>query len=71
MTYDIVQVMARLSDNSEHMEFRPVYGPELYAGLIKVDGAIMGIVLRTGHYAERLSGPHIRYWRKVLSSRPH
>lgn len=44
MTYNIEEVMARLTDNSEHMEFRPGYGPELYTGLIKVDGFLMGIV---------------------------
>ncbi|HNQ62913.1 MAG TPA: carboxyl transferase domain-containing protein [Syntrophorhabdaceae bacterium] len=44
MTYSIEEVIARLSDNSEHMEFRPDYGPELYTGLIKVDGFLMGIV---------------------------
>jgi glutaconyl-CoA decarboxylase len=44
MTYDVEQFMARLTDNSEHMEFRPGYGPELYTGLIKVDGFLMGIV---------------------------
>ncbi len=41
MTYDVEQFMARLTDNSEHMEFRPGYGPELYTGLIKVDGFLM------------------------------
>lgn len=44
MTYNIEEVMARLTDNSEHMEFRPGYGPELYTGLIKVDGFLVGIV---------------------------
>ena len=44
MTYDIEQFMARLTDNSEHMEFRPGYGPELYTGLIKIDGFLIGIV---------------------------
>jgi glutaconyl-CoA decarboxylase len=44
MTYDVEQFMARLTDNSEHMEFRPGYGPELYTGLIKIDGFLMGIV---------------------------
>jgi glutaconyl-CoA decarboxylase subunit alpha len=44
MTYDVEQFMARLTDNSEHMEFRPGYGPELYTGLVKVDGFLMGIV---------------------------
>jgi glutaconyl-CoA decarboxylase subunit alpha len=44
MTYSIEEVMARLTDNSEHMEFRPGYGPELYTGLVKVDGFLIGIV---------------------------
>ncbi|HOJ42514.1 MAG TPA: carboxyl transferase domain-containing protein [Syntrophorhabdaceae bacterium] len=44
MTYNIEQVMARLVDNSEHMEFRPDYGPELYTGLVKIDGYLIGIV---------------------------
>jgi len=44
MVYDVEQFMARLADNSEHMEFRPDYGPELYTGLIKVDGFLIGIV---------------------------
>ncbi|MBA4419258.1 MAG: glutaconyl-CoA decarboxylase subunit alpha [Syntrophus sp. (in: bacteria)] len=44
MTYDVEMFMARLTDNSEHMEFRPGYGPELYTGLIKVDGFLMAIV---------------------------
>jgi glutaconyl-CoA decarboxylase len=44
MTYNVEEFMARLTDNSEHMEFRPGYGPELYTGLIKVDGFLMGIV---------------------------
>ena len=44
MTYDVEQFMARLVDNSEHMEFRPGYGPELYTGLVKIDGFLFGIV---------------------------
>ncbi len=44
MVYDVEQFMARLVDNSEHMEFRPGYGPELYTGLVKVDGFLIGIV---------------------------
>jgi glutaconyl-CoA decarboxylase len=44
MTYDIEQFMARLVDNSEHMEFRAGYGPELYTGLVKIDGFLFGIV---------------------------
>ncbi|HVN95186.1 MAG TPA: carboxyl transferase domain-containing protein [Syntrophorhabdaceae bacterium] len=44
MVYDAEQFMARLVDNSEHMEFRAGYGPELYTGLVKVDGFLIGIV---------------------------
>lgn len=44
MVYDVEQFMSRLVDNSEHMEFRPGYGPELYTGLVKVDGFLIGVV---------------------------
>jgi glutaconyl-CoA decarboxylase subunit alpha len=44
MTYDVENFMARLVDNSEHMEFRPDFGPELYTGLVKIDGFLIGVV---------------------------
>ena len=44
MAYDFNEVIARLTDNSEHMEFRPDYGPEIYTGLAKVDGFLVGII---------------------------
>jgi glutaconyl-CoA decarboxylase len=44
MTYDVYQFLSRLVDGSEHMEFRPEYGPELYTGLVKVDGFLIGVV---------------------------
>jgi glutaconyl-CoA decarboxylase len=44
MVYDVEQVMARLVDSSEHMEFRPGYGPEVYTGLVKMDGFLMAII---------------------------
>ena len=31
-------------DGSEHMEFRPDYGPEVYTGLCKVDGFLTGCI---------------------------
>ncbi|HMB31870.1 MAG TPA: carboxyl transferase domain-containing protein, partial [Desulfohalobiaceae bacterium] len=31
-------------DNSEHYEFRPDYGPEVYTGLIKVDGFLVACI---------------------------
>jgi glutaconyl-CoA decarboxylase subunit alpha len=42
--YSFEDVLARLSDNSEHMEFRPKYGPEAYTGLVKIDGLLVGII---------------------------
>jgi glutaconyl-CoA decarboxylase len=42
--YDFEQVLARLVDGSEHMEFRPGFGPEMYCGLVKVDGYLMGVI---------------------------
>jgi glutaconyl-CoA decarboxylase len=42
--YDFDEVLARLVDGSEHMEFRPGYGPEIYAGLCKLDGMLVGCI---------------------------
>jgi glutaconyl-CoA decarboxylase len=44
LAYNFEEVLARLTDNSEHMEFRPDYGPEVYTGLAKVDGFAVGII---------------------------
>jgi len=43
-TYDFEQILARLVDGSEHSEFRPDYGPEMYTGLCKVDGMLVGCI---------------------------
>ncbi len=42
--YDFDNVLARLVDNSEHLEFRPGFGPEIYTGLVKVDGFLLGVI---------------------------
>lgn len=42
--YDFDNVLARLVDGSEHLEFRPGYGPEVYTGLVKVDGFLLGVI---------------------------
>ena len=42
--YGIEQVLARLFDGSEHMEYRPDYGPEVYCGLAKIDGFLVGVI---------------------------
>ncbi len=44
MVYSFDEVLARLVDGSEHMEFRPDYGPEVYTGLVKVDGFLVGAI---------------------------
>jgi glutaconyl-CoA decarboxylase len=43
-TYTIEQVLARVFDGSEHMEYRPGYGPEVYCGLAKIDGFLVGVI---------------------------
>ena len=43
-SYNFDEVLARIFDNSEHMEFRPDYGPEVYTGLGKIDGFIVGFI---------------------------
>jgi glutaconyl-CoA decarboxylase len=44
MVYSFEDILSRLSDNSEHMEFKPQYGPEVYTGLVKLDGFLAGII---------------------------
>jgi len=43
-SYRFEEILARLVDGSEHMEFRPDYGPEMYTGLCKVDGMLVGCI---------------------------
>ncbi|UCE52471.1 MAG: glutaconyl-CoA decarboxylase subunit alpha [Desulfobacterales bacterium] len=51
--YNFDEVVARLVDGSEHMEFRPDYGPEVYTALVKIDGFLMGIIAnRQGFFGE-------------------
>ncbi len=42
--YRFEDVLARLVDGSEHLEFRPGFGPEVYTGLVKVDGYLAGVI---------------------------
>jgi glutaconyl-CoA decarboxylase len=42
--YDFDNLLARLIDGSEHLEFKPGYGPEVYTGLVKVDGYLCGVI---------------------------
>ncbi|WP_426349063.1 acyl-CoA carboxylase subunit beta [Alloiococcus sp. CFN-8] len=42
--YNIYDVIGRLFDNSEFMEYKKGFGPEIAAGLAKVDGLLVGVV---------------------------
>jgi glutaconyl-CoA decarboxylase len=42
--YRFENALARLVDGSEHLEFRPGFGPEVYTGLVKVDGYLVGVI---------------------------
>lgn len=51
--YDFDEIVARLVDGSEHMEFRPDYGPEIYTSLVKIDGYLVGVIgNRQGYLGE-------------------
>jgi glutaconyl-CoA decarboxylase len=51
--YDFDEVLARLVDGSEHMEYRADYGPEVYTGLCKIDGFLVGCIgNRQGYLGE-------------------
>jgi len=43
-SYVIEQVLARVFDNSEHTEYKPGYGPEVYCGYAKLDGFLVGVI---------------------------
>jgi hypothetical protein len=42
--YSFDQILARLVDGSEHLEFQPDRGPEIYTGLCKMDGYLVGMI---------------------------
>jgi len=42
--YDIRKVLACLFDNSEFMEYKASYGPEIVCGLAKVNGLLTGVI---------------------------
>lgn len=50
-TYDSLQVVARLVDSSEFMEFKSEYGPEMFCGIAKISGLPVGMIgNRQGFY---------------------
>jgi len=42
--YSLEQVMAHIFDGSEHLEYRPDYGPEVYCGITRIDGLAVGVI---------------------------
>ena len=42
--YNFREIIARLVDGSEHMEYKAEYGPEIYTGLVKIDGFLVGMI---------------------------
>ncbi len=42
--YDVKEVLACLFDNSEFMEYKKGYGPEIVCGLARVNGLLTGVV---------------------------
>jgi glutaconyl-CoA decarboxylase len=51
--YNFDEVLSRLVDGSEHLEYRPDYGPEIYTGLVKIDGFLVGCIgNRQGYLGE-------------------
>ena len=42
--YSFDEILARLVDGSEHMEYRPGYGPEIYTGLVKMGGFLVACI---------------------------
>jgi glutaconyl-CoA decarboxylase len=45
--YNIYDVLARIVDGSELLEYKKGYGPEIVAGLVKIDGFLVGVVANT------------------------
>ncbi|MFO7861540.1 MAG: carboxyl transferase domain-containing protein [Desulfosalsimonas sp.] len=43
-TYVFEEILARLVDAGHHMEFRPDYGPEVYTGIVKINGLAFGCI---------------------------
>ncbi len=42
--YNIYNIMGRIFDNSEFMEYKKEYGPEIVTGIAKVDGLLVGVI---------------------------
>lgn len=72
-TYDIYEVIGRLFDGGEFMEYKKGYGPEIVAGLAKVNGLLTGVVanaqgllLNYPEYKEKSAGIGGKLYRQGL-----
>ncbi len=45
--YDIYDVIGRIFDKSQFMEYKKGYGPEIVAGLAKAEGLLVGVIANT------------------------
>jgi glutaconyl-CoA decarboxylase len=54
--YNIYEVLGRIFDGSEILEYKRGYGPEMVTGLVKIDGLLLGVVANAQgiltHYPE-------------------
>jgi glutaconyl-CoA decarboxylase len=44
MVYDMYEIIGRLFDGSEFLEYKKGYGPEMITGLAKVNGLLVGVI---------------------------
>ncbi|MBO4839118.1 MAG: glutaconyl-CoA decarboxylase subunit alpha [Lachnospiraceae bacterium] len=55
-TYDIYDVIGRIFDKSQFLEYKKGYGPEIVAGLAKAEGLLVGVIANVQgllmHYPE-------------------
>ncbi len=70
MVYNMDEVLSRLFDGSEHLEFKPSYGPEVYCGIAKMNGLPVGVIAnRQGFlgakYPEYANGQYIGIGGKI------
>jgi glutaconyl-CoA decarboxylase len=42
--YNVYEVLARIFDGSEILEYKKGYGPEMVTGLVKMDGLLLGVI---------------------------
>lgn len=71
--YDIYEILGRIFDGSELMEYKKGYGPEMVTALAKVDGLLVGVVanvqgllMNYPEYRESMAGIGGKLYRQGL-----